>query len=193
MMYASTLLASLSLATSLAVPHPNDSLRVARAAAAGRADSAAATRARAALAPASVDSIVIEKRARRLILFVGDSAARIYRVALGNNPVGPKRVQGDGRTPEGLYVIDRRNPQSKFYRSLHISYPNAVDRWLAAEQGLTAGGEVMVHGLSPAYAAQYGAEHVKWDWTEGCVALTNAQIDEMWNAVADGTRIRILP
>ena len=192
MMSASTLLASLSLATSLALPHSNDSLRVSRASAA-RTDSTAASRARAALAPASVDSIVIEKGARRLTLFVGDSAARTYRVALGNNPVGPKRVQGDGRTPEGLYVIDRRNPQSKYYRSLHISYPNAVDRWLANEQGLTAGGEVMVHGLSPTFATQYGAEHVKWDWTEGCVALTNAQMDEMWNAVADGTKIRIKP
>ena len=146
-----------------------------------------------ALAQGSVDSIVVEKAARRLTLFVGDQAVRTYRIALGQNPVGPKRIMGDSRTPEGLYVIDRRNPNSKYFRSLHISYPNAVDRFLAAEKGHTAGGDVMIHGLAPEDAKKYGPEHWKVDWTQGCVAISNEEMVEMWDGVADGTRIRIKP
>jgi len=144
------------------------------------------------LTPGSVDSVVVEKSERRLTLFVAGQAVRSYRVALGQNPVGAKRVQGDSRTPEGLYVIDRRNENSKYFRSLHISYPNAIDRFLASEKGYTAGGDVMVHGLAPEFADQ-GATHWKNDWTEGCVAISNEQMMEMWDAVADGTPIRIKP
>lgn len=144
------------------------------------------------LARGSIDSIVVEKSERRLTLFSAGQAVRSYRVALGQNPVGAKRVQGDSRTPEGLYVIDRRNENSKYFRSLHISYPNAVDRFLASEKGYTAGGDVMVHGLAPEFADQ-GATHWKNDWTEGCVAISNEQMMEMWDAVLDGTPIRIKP
>ena len=192
MLAASLLLAALAAAPGTERPHgPSDSTarRDSVAAAKARAAAAAAT---VALLPGSVDSVLVEKGQRRLTLFVSGLPARTYRVALGFNPVGPKRLQGDGKTPEGLYVIDRRNPQSKYYRSLHISYPNAVDRFLAKEKGFTAGGDVMLHGLPPEHA-KLGAGHTQWDWTEGCVALTNQQIDELWMAVADGTPIRIKP
>lgn len=172
-----------------AVTISDDTTLRARVAAGARPNAAPAR-----LAAGSADSIVVEKAARRLTLFVHGAAVRAYRVALGQNPVGPKRTRGDKRTPEGLYVIDRRNGQSKYYRSLHISYPNAIDRFLAAEQGLEAGGDVMLHGLPPEAKAM-GIYDTHWqdNWTQGCVALTNEQIDELWHAVADGTRIRILP
>jgi murein L,D-transpeptidase YafK len=182
-----TLLVAASIAAAPAPKAPADSTLVSRSPVVA---SAAAVPLR--LAAGSADSIVVEKSERRLTLYVAGAPVRTYRVALGKNPVGPKRLQGDSRTPEGLYVIDRRNPQSKYYRSLHISYPNAVDRWLAAEKGYTAGGDVMVHGL-PAHAADLASTHWQDDWTEGCVAISNQQMDELWHAVADGTPIRIKP
>lgn len=154
--------------------------------------SSPAPAARVALAANSADSLVVLKAARRLEVYVGDVVVRRYQVALGKNPVGRKRTVGDGRTPEGLYVIDWRNPRSRYYRALHVSYPNAVDRFLAREQGTTAGGDIMIHGL-PADAGPAAATHWLQDWTEGCVAVTNAEMDELWFVVGDGTRIRIRP
>ena len=182
-------MSALALLLLSAITIPDDTTLRTRMAAGARPSPAPAR-----LAAGSADSIVVEKAARRLTLYVDGAAVRTYRVALGENPVGAKRARGDKKTPEGLYVIDRRNAHSKYYRSLRISYPNAIDRFLAAEQGLEAGGDVMLHGLPPEAKAM-GVYDTHWqdNWTQGCVALTNEQIDELWHAVADGTRIRILP
>jgi murein L,D-transpeptidase YafK len=139
-----------------------------------------------------VERVLVEKSARRLSLWFAGFAVREYRVALGREPVGDKRFARDGRTPEGVYTIDARNPGSEFYRSLHISYPNAADLRSAREAGRDPGGEIMIHGL-PNDADWVGGNHTRFDWTEGCIAVTNEEIDEIWELVADGTPIEIRP
>lgn len=138
------------------------------------------------------DSLVLVKSLRLLILYVDGTAARTYRVALGQDPLGPKRFQGDKRTPEGLYQIDARNPDSRYHLSLHISYPNAVDRARASLYGKLAGGDVMIHGL-PQGDEDLGIEHTQNDWTDGCVAVTDHEIEELWRTVPVGTPIDIKP
>ena len=117
---------------------------------------------------------------------------RKYGVALGKNPVGDKLRRGDGRTPEGLFFIEGHNPQSKYHLSLRISYPDVAHRISAAKRGESAGGDIMIHGLPKAFA-MIGALHRQQDWTEGCVAVTNEEIEEIWRAVPDGARILIKP
>jgi hypothetical protein len=138
------------------------------------------------------DSIVVEKSERRLTLYYRGVPVRKYRVALGRNPVGDKVSIGDYRTPEGLYYVIGRNPFSKFYKSLEISYPDAAHEERAAGLGVSPGGNIMIHGLPP-HQAKLGAAHALADWTEGCIAVTNAEIDEMWRAVVDGAYIHIKP
>jgi murein L,D-transpeptidase YafK len=138
------------------------------------------------------DSMVLDKSERRLTMFYRGKAVHTYSVALGKNPVGKKMRRGDGRTPEGLYYIEGRNPQSKYHLALRISYPNATDRTAAARRGVTTGGDIMIHGLPKAFAT-VGALHRQQDWTEGCVALTNEEIEEIWRAVPNGARILIRP
>jgi murein L,D-transpeptidase YafK len=117
---------------------------------------------------------------------------RTYRVALGRNPAGPKRQEGDGRTPEGVYTLDWRNPNSNFYRSIHVSYPRAGDDQHAERWGVSAGGLIMLHGLPNGVPAAW-VGHPNVDWTNGCIALTNEEIDEIWTLVEDGTTIIIYP
>jgi hypothetical protein len=136
------------------------------------------------------DSIVVEKGERRLTLYYRGVPVRKYRVALGRNPVGDKVAIGDYRTPEGLFYIIGRNPFSKFYKSLEISYPDSTHEARAAELGVSPGGNIMIHGLPP-HQAKLGGAHALADWTEGCIAVTNAEIDEMWRAVVDGAYIHI--
>jgi murein L,D-transpeptidase YafK len=143
-------------------------------------------------AVAAADSMVLDKTQRRLTLFFQGQPVRTFYVALGRAPTGPKISRGDGRTPEGLYHIQNHNPQSKYHLSLRISYPNDVDRQRSAKQGRTPGGDIMIHGLPDRFAS-VGALHRQQDWTEGCVAVTNAEIEEIWQAVPDGTPILILP
>jgi murein L,D-transpeptidase YafK len=106
--------------------------------------------------------------------------------------VGAKERQGDAKTPEGRYVIDWHNPQSKYRRSLHISYPGPADRERAAARGIDPGGDIMIHGLAPKFA-HYGRRHRLFDWTNGCIAVTNEEMDEIWGMVKDGTPIIIYP
>jgi murein L,D-transpeptidase YafK len=115
-------------------------------------------------------------------------------VALGDNPVGHKMREGDERTPEGDYVLDWRNPNSQFYRSIHVSYPNERDRLFARALGHDPGGMIMIHG-KPNYISspRVLAEYDRRDWTNGCIAVGNQDMDEIWTAVKDGTPIRILP
>ena len=150
----------------------------------------AATPVAPALPPA--DRIVVEKEQRRLILFNRGEAIKTYRIALGPHPVGPKEQEGDGRTPEGRYIIDGRNAGSAFHKSLHISYPNAEDRARAAARGVRPGGSIMIHGLASGLG-WLGATHRFFNWTNGCVAVTNSEIDEIWKLVPDGTPIDIVP
>ena len=139
-----------------------------------------------------VDLVLVEKRARRLSLFRRGVLLKTYRVALGKTPVGKKTTEGDGKTPEGCYVIDRRNANSRYHRALHISYPNADDLRQAMMRCVSPGRDVMIHGL-PNKFANVGALHVTRDWTLGCIALTNDEIDEVWRAVPNGTAVKIVP
>lgn len=140
----------------------------------------------------SADSIVVEKSRHTLTLYNQGEPVRIYFVALGPNPVGPKGAQGDGRTPEGVYHIAAHNPDSKYHLSLLVSYPNSRDVAQAKARGVATGGSIMVHGLPDRFAT-YGPTHRRWDWTEGCIAVTNAEIEEIWSAIPDGATIQIKP
>lgn len=146
----------------------------------------------AALRAVQVDRVLVHKGERRLELLQGDRVLRSYGIALGREPVGPKRREGDGRTPEGAYLLDWRNPESRYHRSIHVSYPNAADRRHARVRGVDPGGEIMIHGLPPG-RGWLGAAHRRADWTEGCIAVTNDEMDEIWALVGDGTVIEIRP
>ncbi len=141
---------------------------------------------------ADVDRVVVIKKERLLELYKNGEVVKSYRVALGRQPVGPKVYAGDYRTPEGTYYLNWRNAHSKFHRSLHISYPNAEDRLKAKSLGLSPGSDIMIHGL-PAGFDDLGEWHTKVDWTKGCIAVTNSEIDEIWKLVPDGTPIEIRP
>lgn len=144
--------------------------------------------------PAKADRVVVLKSERRLVLMRGDRVLRVYNVALGRYPEGHKTHQGDAKTPEGTYTIDYRldSDRSKFYRALHISYPSERDVQRARQLGVDPGGQIMIHGLPKDWTAnQLG--HPKIDWTQGCIALTNREIDEVWQMVSDGTTVEIHP
>ena len=139
---------------------------------------------------AKADKVLVEKGARRLTLFCGGRKFKEYPIALGFSPIGPKEREGDGRTPEGSYVIDFHKPDSAFHRALHISYPSAGDNARAAEAGVSPGGDIMIHGL-PNGLGGLGPAHRLRDWTAGCIAVTDSEIEEIYNSVSDGTPIEI--
>lgn len=139
-----------------------------------------------------VSEVLVRKEERRLYLLSGEQVVRSYRIGLGDNPAGHKLFEGDKRTPEGKYVLDWRNPNSDFYKSIHISYPNKQDRELASSWGLDPGGSIMIHGL-PNEAGDMAFAFLGLDWTDGCIAVSNEEMDEIWQLVADGTPIRIVP
>jgi murein L,D-transpeptidase YafK len=146
-------------------------------------------------APANVkyaDKVVVSKKKRLLLLLKNGEVLKKYRIAIGRNPVGPKSRRGDGKTPEGEYVLDGRNPHSRFYRSIHISYPNPNDIDRAEKNGVAPGSDIMIHGL-PRHYEDVGELHTVTNWTRGCIAVTNAEIDEIWSLVQDGTPIEIRP
>lgn len=139
-----------------------------------------------------ISQVLVRKSERRLYLMNGEQVVKSYRVSLGDNPEGHKLYQGDERTPEGDYILDWRNASSDFYKSIHISYPNQEDREQASAWGLDPGGSIMIHGL-PNEAGDMAFAYRGLDWTDGCIAVTNEEMDEIWQLVADGTPIRILP
>ncbi|HPC83177.1 MAG TPA: L,D-transpeptidase family protein [Thermoanaerobaculaceae bacterium] len=139
-----------------------------------------------------VTRVVVLKAARLLHLLAGDRVIHTYQIALGPNPVGHKERQGDGRTPEGTYILDWRNPNSAFYRSIHISYPNERDRETARRLGVHPGGDIVLHGL-PNGLGWLGASHRQRDWTLGCIAVTNEEMDEIGELVPNCTPIEIRP
>ena len=136
--------------------------------------------------------VEVLKSRRLLRLYDGDTLVKEYDVALGGAPVGHKQSEGDERTPEGRYSLDDRNPQSAFYRSLHVSYPRDEDVERAAAAGVDPGGMIMIQGL-PNGLGWVGRLHRLFDWTDGCVAVTNPEMDEIWRAVPDGTPIELRP
>ncbi|HEY4303579.1 MAG TPA: L,D-transpeptidase family protein [Gemmatimonadaceae bacterium] len=138
------------------------------------------------------DSIVVEKSHHTLTLFAGGLPVRTYRVALGTQPKGDKVKRGDNKTPEGTYFIDFKNPNSKYHKALHVSYPDALHSARASAMGVSPGGDIMIHGLPPRFAS-VGAEHTQFDWTEGCIAVTDKEIEEIWAAVPTGAPIHIKP
>ena len=150
------------------------------------------TSAAGAVMERKADLIVVYKQQRILKLLSGGATLRQYPIALGFNPQGHKRWEGDGRTPEGAYRIDWRNENSGFHLSLHIDYPRPADDLAASAIPADPGRDIMIHGLPNGFSAkQIG--HPSVDWTSGCIAVTNAQIEEIWRLVDDGTAVLILP
>ena len=139
------------------------------------------------LAPAAerIDEILVDKSERRMTLLRDGRIVKSYRILLGDAPVGHKRQQGDERTPEGRYRITFRNDKSRFHLSLRVSYPNEADRRQAHARGVDPGGDIMIHGGTPPGYSR--------DWTDGCIALSDAQIEEVWRLVPVGTPIEISP
>jgi len=140
----------------------------------------------------TIDRIVVEKSARRLSIFADGKKLKTYRIALGRNPIGPKEQEGDMKTPEGIYKIDSRNPQSDYHLALHVSYPSDEDSARAAERGVNAGFDIMIHGIRNG-GGWIGAFHRRHDWTAGCIALTDEEIEELYRVTPDGTTIEIRP
>ncbi len=144
------------------------------------------------LAETKADSVVVNKAARELLLYNGEDLLKKYKVALGDNPIGHKEQEGDERTPEGSYVIDYRNPKSRFFLSLHITYPNEQDKEKARQAGVSPGGDIFIHGLGKGFG-WLGHQHLRSDWTDGCIAVTNEEIQEIWDLVPNGTPIQLNP
>ncbi|MGR3761233.1 L,D-transpeptidase family protein [Roseobacteraceae bacterium NS-SX3] len=137
-----------------------------------------------------VTSVVVNKGARKLYLLNGQTLLREFKVDLGFAPLGDKRVEGDGRTPEGTYFIDRRNPNSRYHLSVGISYPNDQDIAEAAALGKRPGGDIFIHGQPVNEKERKRAARVS-DWTAGCIAVKNDEIEEIYAMVPDGTVISL--
>jgi murein L,D-transpeptidase YafK len=142
--------------------------------------------------PLKADSILILKKDHLMELLAGGKAIRTYKVALGRGGLAPKEREGDARTPEGHFIIDARYAESHYHKALHVSYPNAEDRKRAASLGVPPGGAIMIHGL-PNGEGWIGAAHRLYDWTLGCIAVTDDEIDEVWSLVPAGTPVEIRP
>jgi murein L,D-transpeptidase YafK len=138
------------------------------------------------------DHILVLKSERKLLLMAGNAVIRTMRISLGLVPEGPKRREGDFRTPEGKYTIEAKNADSDYFLSLKVSYPNAADRAQAASQGVDPGGQIMIHGLpnDPKYAE---AMYDGWDWTDGCIAVSNSDMVDLWRMITVATPIEIRP
>ena len=138
----------------------------------------------------TVDRILVLKKEHRLLLLSGDQIVKAYSVALGSGGLAPKQRRGDDKTPEGFYRIDYRNPASRFHLALHISYPDETDRERARKRGVSPGGDIMIHGLGSEFKS-LGTKHYSYDWTAGCIAVTDSEIEEIWQLVPDRTPVEI--
>jgi murein L,D-transpeptidase YafK len=145
-----------------------------------------------ASATTAADKILIEKNARRLTLYAKGHPVKMYKVSLGRNPKGPKEREGDNKTPEGIYTIDSRNINSGYHLALHISYPNETDEQRAKSQGVSPGGNIMIHGIKNGFG-WFGRFHTSIDWTQGCIAVTDEEIEEIDKLVPNGTAVEIRP
>lgn len=144
------------------------------------------------VAGTQADFILVSKASKELTLYSGVKRIKTYKVALGRDPVGHKVRKGDRKTPEGIYFIDARNDNSKYHLALHISYPDAIDDYKARNLGSSPGGGIMIHGTGDEYEWM-GKLHASINWTDGCIAVTNKEIEEIWELVPDGTLIEIRP
>ena len=138
------------------------------------------------------DRVVIDKTEHMMTLYTKGQVLQTYRVSLGRGNGDAKQQRGDHETPVGLYAIDARNAHSRFHLALHISYPNAQDREHARELGVPAGGDIMIHAVEPQFA-WLGRIQSAVDWTDGCIAVTDRQMDEVWALVNVGTPVEIRP
>ncbi|MFZ2197949.1 MAG: L,D-transpeptidase family protein [Thermodesulfovibrionales bacterium] len=145
-----------------------------------------------ALQRGPAEKILIEKKERRLTLISKGKVLKTYKIALGGNPNGPKERQGDNKTPEGTYIIDSRNKGSRYHLSLHISYPNEKDKKRAKELGVSPGGDIMIHGIKNGLS-WVGDFHTEADWTKGCIAVTDEEIEEIDKLAPNGTIVEIRP
>ena len=140
---------------------------------------------------AIIDKVFVDKSERRLQLLSGDKVVKSYHIALGGNPIGHKQQEGDQRTPIGSYTLDYKNEKSQYYRSMHVSYPNTVDKANAKSRGVSPGGAIMIHGQKNGFGALAMLNQQR-DWTAGCMAVTNDEMDEIMAAVKVGTAIEIV-
>jgi murein L,D-transpeptidase YafK len=138
------------------------------------------------------DKVLVIKSEKRMYLVKKDVRYREYRISLGANPKGHKQKQGDERTPEGHYLLDYKNPNSSYYKSIHISYPNSEDLEAARNKGWDPGGDIMIHGQPNGYGWM-GIVSQFYDWTDGCIAVSNSEMEEIWTTVKVGTPIEIRP
>jgi len=145
-----------------------------------------------ALRTEPADKVLIEKKERRLTLLSNSEVVKTYKIALGGNPIGPKERQGDNKTPEGTYIIDSRNRDSGYHLSMHISYPNDKDKMRAKELGVSPGGDIMIHGIKNGLS-WVGASHAEVDWTKGCIAVADEEMEEIYKLVPNGTIVEIRP
>ncbi len=145
-----------------------------------------------AVQPQKVNQVLILKKDHKLLLLGGQTVIKVYAVAIGKGGLSPKQREGDHKTPEGFYTIDRRKENSRFHRALHISYPNESDSERARKLGVEPGGDIMIHGIANGLG-WLGSLHRLIDWTDGCVAVTDAEIEEIWSLVPDGTPVEIRP
>ena len=138
------------------------------------------------------DKVIVEKEKRKLHLLWNDTIFQTFDIALGSAPVGDKEKEGDFKTPEGHYVLDTRNPNSNYFMAIHVSYPNAKDLQEARQKGVSPGGQIMIHGQPnrPIYSAAY---YKTKDWTNGCIAVSNSDIIDIWLMTPNNTPIEILP
>lgn len=148
--------------------------------------------AQCAHATQNIDLVLVKKSEHKLLLMHEGSPYRVFNIALGPSPRGPKQHSGDERTPEGIYQLDYKKTQSRFYKAIHISYPNSTDQLNAERQGLDPGGNIMIHGY-PADTVESVEVAQTYNWTNGCIAVTNAAMDEIFAAVEPGTPIEIDP
>lgn len=138
------------------------------------------------------DHVVVVKSAHSLTLYSHGQVLKSYKVALGRGEAGPKQFEGDHKTPEGNYMLDQKNARSRFHLAIHVSYPNASDRQQAQKEGREPGGAIMVHGVAGGFG-WLGSLQRQVDWTDGCIAVTNSEIEEIWRLVPVGTPIEIRP
>ena len=139
-----------------------------------------------------ITRLVVMKSKRQMWAYNQDTLVKIYPISLGKSPIGHKQFEGDKKTPEGIYRINERNPNSAYHKNLGISYPNAEDKDYALSQGKSPGGLIKIHGL-PNKFPDIGRQHLRKDWTDGCIAVTNEEIDELFNAVVHNAEIDIRP
>lgn len=141
---------------------------------------------------AVIDRLVVHKSKHTMSAYSQGKLLKTYPIALGKQPVGHKHFEGDGKTPEGKYRINDRNPNSAYHKNLGVSYPNEADKAYAAAQGKSPGGLIKIHGIKNGWGS-IGKKHLQRDWTDGCIAVTDEEIDELYRSVKHNAEIEILP